>query len=209
MKNENDNVDTQPKVGLDLDITLVGINGDNPIRAKVDTGAEECSLHAEDLTEDGDSVSGSGSVSFTFGEYKYKMAVHGHQSVSSADGGTTLRPTIKLGVRIGEDYIPDVIFNLNDRSSMEYPILLGTTFLRTARLVVDPNMSEAIEITFADDPHPEVDNNKNVDVTTDVGDNISSELDLKALAFWYNANKSKTICQLLTELINSGIDEKN
>lgn len=207
MENENKPASEQDrKVGLSLDITLVGLNGDNPLQAKVDTGAEECSLDAQNVREDTDSISGSGTVTFSLGEYQYKMAIHGHQSISSADGGTKNRPTIKVGVRYGEEYIPDVVFNLNDRSSMDYPVLLGVTFLKAAKLVVDPSLSEAteMEITFADDPEQTPVQGTGVDVSTEIQDNTSCDLDIVAFTAWYNANKSKTIGQYLAELIKPG-----
>lgn len=199
--------DDSRKVGLNLDVTLVGLNGDNPLRAKVDTGAEECSLDAQNINEDVDEVTGTGTVTFSLGDYQYKMSIHGHQSISSADGGTKNRPTIKVGVRYGEEYIPDVVFNLNDRSSMDYPVLLGVSFLTTAKLVVDPSLAEAMEITFADEPDKEVVQGAGVDVSTQIQDNTSCDLDVEAFTAWYNANKSKTIGQYLAELMKTGTDK--
>ena len=202
MQNDRNNDSSgDKKVGVTLDITIVGVNGDNPLKAKIDTGAEECSLHATDINPDVDNVSGAGSVTFTLGEYKYTMALHGHQAISSADGGTTNRPTIKLGVRIGEDYIPDVVFNLNDRSNMEFPVLVGVSLIKAAGLVVDPSLSEgAMEITFGDTGE-KVMLGDPVEVPKETKDNTIGDLAPEDFMSWYNANKMKTIGQLLTELI--------
>lgn len=206
MQNDrSDNTTTPKTIGLDAEITLVGINGDNPLRAKVDTGAQECSLDAQNLEEDVDDISGSGSVSFTLGEYKYKMAIAGYQSISSADGGTTNRPTIKLGVRFGEEYIPDMVFNLNDRSGMDYPILLGVSFLKAAGLQIDPSLSEAIEIEFADEPGKTQGTlgGEATDVvdSDEKSDNTESDLNLDSLIEWVKANQFKTVGEVITELL--------
>lgn len=205
MENENNQPTTNSRtIGLSLDITLVGLNGDNPLQAKVDTGAESCSLDAQDITEDIDEISGNGVVTFSLGQYRYKMSIFGHQSISSADGGTKNRPTIKVGVRYAEEYIPDVVFNLNDRSNMEFPILLGTSFLKTAKLIVDPSLVEAMEITFADDPKDVQAKTDTVDVSSEMQDTTNCDLDIEAFTKWYQANKSKTISQILANLISPG-----
>lgn len=206
---QNEKPDTGPKtIGLRADVTLVGINGDNLVKAKIDTGAQECSLDAQNLEQNVDEVSGSGSVSFTFGEYQYKMAIAGFQAISSADGGTQNRPTIKLGVRLGEEYIPDVIFNLNDRSGMDFPVLLGVSFLQAAKLNVDPSLDEDIEITFLDDPEQKNQNTSEIPPavvdSSEVEDNTSSDFDLTVFATWYEANKDKTLSQILAGLIKPG-----
>lgn len=202
---QNNQTSTAKMVGLDTSITLVGINGDNPFRAKVDTGAEECSLDAQELDDKYDDISGSGTVSFVVGEYRYNMPIAGYQAISSADGGTTNRPTIRIGVRMGEEYFPDIVFNLNDRSGMEYPVLLGSNFLKLAGLTVDPKLSEAIEVTFLDQEEAkQAGEGDTVDVSPQIQDNTDSDVEVDALTAWFMANKHKTLGQLMTELMKTG-----
>lgn len=203
---QNKETSTAKTVGLDTSITLVGLNGDNPMRAKIDTGAEECSLDARDIDDSYDEISGSGTVNFVVGEYRYKMPIAGYQAISSADGGTSNRPTIRIGVRMGEEYFPDIVFNLNDRSGMEYPVLLGSNFLKQAGLSVDPSLSEAIEVTFLDQEEKEAAAAKgdNVDVSPEIQDNTDSDVEVEALTAWFQANKHKTLGQLMAELLKTG-----
>ena len=105
---------------------------------KVDTGATVSSLHAEDIDVDQD----RGTVSFVspvFSENRVKMSLHGVQDVASADGGNNARPTVKLNVVIDGKPLSDQLFNLNDRSNMDCPILIGQNILQAGDFHIDVN----------------------------------------------------------------------
>lgn len=201
-------------VGTTIEITLTGFNGDNPIAAKVDTGAQTCSLHAEDMEVVTDDVSNNSTVKFNFGQSQYNMNVDGFQSITSADGGTVQRPMVKFSVRINDQVYPDVVFNLNDRGHMDFPILVGLNLIKTAELIIDANISE-MEVAFGG-PNgmeqvtgtvvppgaPETNQQATVDHSVVIDDSVDQQLHQSIIA-WYQANRSKTIEQVFQGMVGT------
>lgn len=110
-----------------------------PMQAKVDTGADVSSVHAEALryfhrdgtqwveftlrTEDGRSRQIQQPV-LRFADIKLKTS------------GVQRRPVVQLGVCVGEHYRVTE-FNLSQRGAFSYPVLLGRSFL-AGHYLVDP-----------------------------------------------------------------------
>jgi len=94
-KDNNENV-----LGDTVNITLIGFNNDVPIKAKVDTGATLCSLHADNIqvVPSATEVTPT-AVAFTFNGKKYKMNLVDDQAVQTADNGIEYRPVVKFGVK--------------------------------------------------------------------------------------------------------------
>lgn len=127
-------------IGTYLDVVLIGFNQDQAIHGKVDTGAQFCSLHAENVQVKRDPF-GTGEeeiVTFVFNKMRYSMNLEQYQAISSADGGTEQRPVVRFDVRIKDAIYHDILFNLNDRSHMEDPLLIGTNLLQKGKYLVDP-----------------------------------------------------------------------
>lgn len=193
--------DQEQHIGLTTMVRLRGFNDEREIPGKIDTGAETSSLHASNLKVHTEDHLGSSTVSFSFGSNKYTMPVSGFQSVSSADGGVTNRPMVSFTVYIADKVIPNVMFNLNDRSNMEYEMLIGLNLIKQAKLKVDPSISE-MEINFgvpnagqtSEISPPSIDN------TVASNDNDSSNDD--AFIKWYQSNKGKTLEEVFSQLIN-------
>ncbi len=110
-------------------VTIKGISGE--IEAKIDTGAHQTSLHAEDIriTED------QASVIFKLNDRVYHADLETSQDVSSSDGGTTTRPVIRSVVTI-EGQEVDTLINLNDRGDMPQQMLIGQDVIRSAGLTL-------------------------------------------------------------------------
>jgi len=108
--------------------------GNKEVKGKVDTGATTSSLHATDIKVQGNQVTFS---SDELSDKNITVDLAGQQDVSSADGGTQQRPMIKLDVEINGVPIKDAMFNLNDRSNMDTPILIGQNILKAGNFVVD------------------------------------------------------------------------
>lgn len=133
-------------IGTTMDITIQGINGNQPIKCKVDTGATSCSIDAQEIEVIRDNYGEDELVKFAFRGNRYKTKVAGYQCVRSADGGTQNRPTVAFSVHFNNKTYQGVEFNLNDRSGMEYDILLGLNFLSVDQFLIDPQR-ESVELT--------------------------------------------------------------
>ena len=111
------------------------------IVAKVDTGAEVTSLHATDI-EIKRSTEGN-MVSFNCQELsnnRFTVPLIDQQPVKVSNGDTANRPVIKLSLKIKDKVLKDILVNLNDRSSMDDPMLLGQNALEAGNFLVDPNL---------------------------------------------------------------------
>lgn len=133
--------------GIDIsyqeNITIHNINDNQPFPCKIDTGADMCSLHAENISINGDEVT------FSIGGKKYRMPIAGKQTVKQADSGVEERPTVKFNVELAGQTISDVECNLNDRSHMDSPMLVGKNLLSKADFTIntygtDDGMSESL-----------------------------------------------------------------
>lgn len=196
-------IQKQEHVGVHTVVRLRGFNNDQPINGKVDTGAETCSLHAGDLQLNTDHVSGDSMASFSFGSNRYRVPVKSWQHVSSADGGTKRRPVVTFTVYIADEVVPDVEFNLNDRSEMDYELLIGLNLITAAKLKVDPSLRE-MEINFSapvetSEPASSQEGTPSVDNPPATVDNDESDA---AFLAWYKANKDKTVAELFSQLID-------
>lgn len=128
-----------------ISVQILGFS--DPIEGKIDTGAAQSSLHAEEIEVDGDRVT------FVLNDRRYRTSVKSSQEVSSADGGQQSRPVVTLTLTISGKTI-DVDVNLNDRSEMPQQLLIGQDVIKGADLVIDisdePADTEAGVATGAD-----------------------------------------------------------
>lgn len=194
VKNENINEANIPNdrlIGHNLSIIITGFNNHDQIPAKVDTGAQICSLHAENIQI----KSNQNMVSFTFGDKKYTMPTHEFQSVQTADNGVENRPVVTFDiiipnndVNIKNRIIKKIKFNLNDRSNMPDKILLGQNFIKAGDFVVvsDNEINNVTETILNNDNFQNInlaeDNSfLNLSLLLEISDNISSQEFLKIL----------------------------
>lgn len=135
-------------LGNDAIVKFVSFN--RTAEGKVDTGATTSSIHATDITTSKD----RGQVSFNspvLSNNLITVDVDSHQEVHSADGGGQERPVVKLELEIEGIPLGLVEFNLNDRSGMDSPILLGQNVLSAGNFVIDiqkerePDTNEPVE----------------------------------------------------------------
>jgi hypothetical protein len=120
--------------------------GDIVVEAKLDTAARTSSLHAvnpRQFERDGKKwvafdVLGNDGPSVHFERPVVRIA-----HVRSALGRDEARPTVTLGICIGNVYRMTEV-SLADRSSLTKPLLIGRRFLK-GRLRVDPNRRNLLE----------------------------------------------------------------
>lgn len=110
--------------------------------AKVDTGAEVTSLHALDV-EVHRRPNKESTVSFTAphlgSQNRITMPMITQSPVKLSSGHTTNRPVIKMSIEVQGKVLQDLLVNLNDRSEMDDPMLLGQNALEAGRFIVDPS----------------------------------------------------------------------
>lgn len=129
-------------LGNEATVTFASLG--KQVKGKVDTGATTSSLHAERITIN----KSNNSVSFSCPELSngiITMPLDGAQEVVSADAGGTTRPIVKFDVEVDGTPIKSASFNLNDRSEMDSPILIGQNILKSGGFVIDVNKDSAPE----------------------------------------------------------------
>ena len=101
------------------------------VKARIDTGAKTCSMHAENIIEK--KVEGKTYIQFTSENTErkkqsfYKEIIK-KQRVRSSTGDVTDRYVIKMAVEMG-GRIHEVNVNLNDREDLRYNFLVGRNLL--------------------------------------------------------------------------------
>lgn len=133
------NIDKNKILGTSTDIQIMNIPGSAPIRAKVDTGADISSIHAEDWsTQNGQVTFQSDDIS----PNRITLPVIEKQAIKSSNGDIEYRPVVELDVKINNVPMTGVMFNLNDRGTMEYSILIGKNILERGGFLIDPKIAE-------------------------------------------------------------------
>lgn len=108
-------------------VTVQGITGE--IDAKIDTGAHQTSMHADEIEISGENVV------FKLNGRVYRAPLETEQDVSSSDGGTQSRPVIRSTIEIAGQSV-ETLINLNDRGEMPQKILIGQDVIRGAGLTL-------------------------------------------------------------------------
>lgn len=124
--------DGKPIIGTHASIAFPKL-GINALRAKVDTGAYNSSLHCSQMVIDPDAHT----VSCHLAELPDAviLPLTRLKNVKSSNGKVERRPFVKLEVLLmGKRFVAE--FSLTDRSQMRSPVLLGRTLLKH-RFVVD------------------------------------------------------------------------
>lgn len=147
---------TQERIGDIVILKIMLPSGAGALKGKVDTGADVCSLHAENIQIVGDMVK---FVSPELSRNELSLPVAQYHAVKSADGGTVNRPVVELDIEINGVSVRRAQFNLNDRSQMEHPVLIGQNVLEKTNFLIDPNQ---------DGVHEDMEWNEDVELTTEM-----------------------------------------
>lgn len=128
-------------IGSTVEVKITNLPGSGLLKGKTDTGADVSSLHADEYRINRE----NGTVTFKCPQLspnELTMQLVDHQAVKSSDGGTEYRPIIELNIKINGKLINGVMFNLNDRSHMEFPVLVGRNALMQGKFKIDPSLDE-------------------------------------------------------------------
>lgn len=129
-------------IGNSVVIRIANLPGSKPIKAKVDTGASMCSLHADNWEIN----RASKTVKFINKHISpniITLPIVDQQPISSADGGTEYRPVVELNIVINDTPHKKVQFNLNDRSGMQDQVLIGQNVLKQGKYLINPQQESA------------------------------------------------------------------
>lgn len=130
----NDVTDTENKiVGTITHVKIKHFNDDEPIEARVDTGATLSSIHGDNI-EISDST-----VKFKFKDTTYKFYLVKTTKIKQASSEeSNERPVISVDMTIDDIELRNVLLTVTDRSHMNYDILLGRQTLASGGFLVNP-----------------------------------------------------------------------
>lgn len=134
----------QNTIGLRPQVTVIGINGNNPIEAKTDTGADMCSMHVDSVSVDGEQVT------FSINGSQYKAPLVKQLNVKQADSAGESRPVIQCSISVNGKTVRNVECNLNNRDGM-IPLLLGKNFLQQGDYSVTTESVEEVDWEAVDE----------------------------------------------------------
>ena len=107
------------------------------LHAKLDTGADTCSVHAENLIKfkQNDEDWLSFEITNRYGiKEKLTLKILRYAKIKTKEFGFQVRPVVNIGICLGS-YFENVECNLVDRSHFEYPVLIGRNYLAGTVLV--------------------------------------------------------------------------
>ncbi len=125
-----------PLIGWREDVILPEL-GDGVIIAKIDTGARNAALHAEDISLKGKRVRFD--LELGGSKQRHELPVIGIKRVKSSNGFSELRPIVEIMIQVGIHKF-SVEATLTDRADMGVPMLLGRNSIK-GRFIVNPARS--------------------------------------------------------------------
>lgn len=124
--------------------------GNRELQGKIDTGATTSSLHASNIRVNKE----QNTVTFQCSELSdnlITLELDGAQEVHSADAGGQTRPVVTLDIEVNGTPVKGASFNLNDRSQMDIPVLVGQNVLKAGNFIIDPKDDGVAEVPEHED----------------------------------------------------------
>jgi hypothetical protein len=129
-------------VGDIVRVVFTSLTAPKEIQGKIDTGATISSLHADRYTVKGTNIEFECKP---LTDHVITVPLKTQHAVKSPDGGTVYRPVVELDVKVNGKLIKGAMFNLNDRSHMDQPVLIGQNVLQAGKFFVDPARTESVK----------------------------------------------------------------
>ncbi len=104
--------------------------------AKIDTGADSCSIHCDDIKAEGEVVTFTlhDEVHESYHGKRITLPIFKRKRVKSSNGRSEERIFIKSSVKLGcKTYEAEI--SLTNRENMKYPMLIGRRFLANHYLI--------------------------------------------------------------------------
>lgn len=127
--------DDKPVVGWIENIKIYP--GNLLIRAKLDTGAKNSSLHATQINifeRNGETWVNFYVIDRQRKKFKFEKKVHRYVKIKERGTASAQRPVILLGICLDRIY-KEVEVNLEDRRNFNYQMLIGRSFLKGSVLI--------------------------------------------------------------------------
>ncbi|MEY3089999.1 MAG: hypothetical protein RL113_315 [Pseudomonadota bacterium] len=104
--------------------------------AKIDTGADSCSMHCDDIAVEGDKVTFTlqDEVHSAYHGKRMSLPIYQIKNVKSSNGKSQERIFIKSSIKLGSKTYEAEI-SLTNRKTMKYPMLIGRRFMARRYLV--------------------------------------------------------------------------
>lgn len=129
--------------------------GDLVLRAKLDTGAKNSSLHAPSITrfdKDGETWARFSVKDHRGEEATIERRIVRQAKIKQKMEDSESRPVIMLGICLGKQY-REVEVNLVDRAEFNYQMLIGRSFM-IGHVIVDPELKYTSEPACLGAPLP-------------------------------------------------------
>ena len=124
--------------------------GGHSLVARIDTGAKTSSIHAAEYNRfdrDGKKWIRFSGLDREKDPYTFEGEFVRMAKIKNRDGSHRERPVVKIGIVLADTYHETEV-NLEDRSALNYRLLLGRSYLQQAGVVVNPSA------TFRTKPNP-------------------------------------------------------
>lgn len=106
-------------------VIIKRFNNEQPIEAKVDTGADSCSIHGDNIQFADDEKT----VKFEFNDVIYRVPVEKIVRIVKADHEKIRRAVIKMNIIFKDKEYNGVEITIADRGNLEYDFLIGKNLL--------------------------------------------------------------------------------
>ena len=144
---QDDKPKTQEKHVIGATATLMEKKSEIVFRARIDTGAKSCSLHVEQIKIDNESETMADNIGKVIhfqlvdstGKTQWLKSKVDSYVIIKTSNSRTRRYKVPLTFQWKNNIEKKVLVTLNNRNSMEYPLLVGRNFLR-GDFVVDVEM---------------------------------------------------------------------
>lgn len=138
-KNSEENKEkTNDFIGETEHVIIKRFNDEKPIEAKVDTGADSCSIHGENIQFADDEKT----VKFEFNDVIYRVPVEKVVRIVKADHEKIRRAVIKMNVVFKDKEYKGIEITIADRGELEYDFLIGKNLLADSETPVKIEKSE-------------------------------------------------------------------
>lgn len=134
-------------IGTVSHVIIKHFNNEEPLEARVDTGAAMSSIHGEDIKID------DSSVRFKFKGTIYKFHLVRTSKIKQVDADDiSERPVIRVDLTVNNQTLRNVEINVTSREDMKYDVLLGRNTLAQAGFLVNPAVGNITPIAGNKEP---------------------------------------------------------